>query len=55
MFCDRIVVLSDGAVCACGTPQTVLTRERLRDVFRVSAYVDISPYHGPPHIRFSPP
>ena len=54
MFCDRIVVLSDGAVCACGTPQTVLTRERLRDVFRVSAYVDISPYHGQPHIRFSP-
>ena len=53
MFCDRIVVLREGSVCASGTPQTVLTRETLRDVFRVSAYVDISPYHGQPHIRFT--
>ncbi|PZX11903.1 iron complex transport system ATP-binding protein [Palleronia aestuarii] len=53
MFCDRIVVLQDGAVRVCGTPHTVLTRETLRDVFRVSAYVDISPYHSQPHIRFS--
>ena len=53
MFCDRIVVLQDGAVRVCGTPHAVLTRETLRDVFRVSAYVDISPYHSQPHIRFS--
>lgn len=52
MFCDRIVVLQDGAVCACGTPNEVLTRETLREVFRVSADIDGSADGGRPHIRF---
>ncbi|APE46023.1 histidinol phosphatase (plasmid) [Sulfitobacter alexandrii] len=53
MFCDRIVVLRQGAVCACGTPQAVLTRDTLRDVFRVSAQIDGAADTGRPHIRFS--
>ena len=53
MFCDRIVVLQEGAVSACGAPHTVLTPETLRQVFRVSAYVDGSADAGRPHIRFS--
>ncbi|MGR3497093.1 ABC transporter ATP-binding protein [Citreimonas sp.] len=53
MFCDRIVVLQAGAVCACGTPDAVLTPELLSDVFRVSAHVDGSADAGRPHIRFS--
>ena len=53
MFCDRIVVLKQGSVCACGTPQAVLTRDVLRDVFRVSAHIDGSADAGRPHIRFS--
>ncbi|MEY8840723.1 ABC transporter ATP-binding protein [Cribrihabitans sp. XS_ASV171] len=54
MFCDRIVVLKDGLVQACDTPDVVLTRELLRDVFRVTA--DISGEAGAdrPHIRFRP-
>ena len=53
MFCDRIVVLQQGAICACGTPQAVLTRDTLRDVFRVSAHIGVSEDAGRPHIRFS--
>lgn len=53
MFCDRIVVLQEGTLCASGTPHTVLTPERLRDVFRVSAHIDGSADAGRPHIRFS--
>ena len=53
MFCDRIVVLQEGTLCASGTPHNVLTPDRLRDVFRVSAHVDGSADAGRPHIRFS--
>lgn len=53
-FCDRIVVLESGAVQACGTPETVLTKELLRDVFRVEADISPSSRAGRPHIRFEP-
>lgn len=53
MYCDRIVVLQGGSVCACGTPEEVLTPDLLRDVFRVSAHIDASADAGRPHIRFT--
>lgn len=37
MFCDRIVALVVGRVAAYGTPETVLTADLLRAVFRVEA------------------
>ncbi|MCZ4268901.1 hypothetical protein O4H48_13440 [Rhodobacteraceae bacterium G21628-S1] len=37
MFCDRIVVLVAGRVAAYGMPETVLTADLLRAVFRVEA------------------
>jgi iron complex transport system ATP-binding protein len=52
MFCQRLVVLDRGRVVATGTPETVLTQELLRDVFRVDARVVASPYHAKPHIHF---
>ena len=54
MFCDRIVVLTGGALVASGTPGQVLTPALLRDVFRVTA--DVAPLgpHGRPHISFRP-
>ena len=52
MFCDRIVVLQEGRVFACGSPETVLTEPLLRDVFRVEAGVSASPFHSRPHIHF---
>ncbi|MDZ7602735.1 MAG: ABC transporter ATP-binding protein [Hoeflea sp.] len=52
MFCDRIVVLQEGRVVACGTPETVLTEPLLREVFRVQAGISASPFHSRPHIHF---
>ncbi|MDF0601251.1 ABC transporter ATP-binding protein [Psychromarinibacter sp. C21-152] len=54
MFCDRIVVLDEGAVRACGTPDAVLTRALLREVFRVAADITGLSDTGRPHIRFRP-
>ena len=52
MFCDRIVVLTAGAVVACGAPEEVLTQVLLRDVFRVEAEVVPTQGSTRPHIRF---
>lgn len=53
MFCDELLVLRAGEVVAAGTPETVLTPELLREVFRVEAHVVPSPYHARPHIHFA--
>ncbi|QQM31140.1 ABC transporter ATP-binding protein [Martelella lutilitoris] len=52
MFCDRIIVLKDGALIASGAPETVLTEELIASVFRVAAAVSISPHHGHPQVHF---
>ncbi len=52
MFCDRIVVLNAGAVVACGTPEAVLTKGLLREVFRVDAEVIAGNRPGQPLVRF---
>lgn len=39
MFCDRVVVLSDGAVVADGVPGETVTEAMLRGVFDVAADV----------------
>jgi iron complex transport system ATP-binding protein len=36
-FCDRVVLLNEGDKIAEGPPREVLTPERLRDVYRISA------------------
>lgn len=53
MFCDRLMVLQEGRVVACGTPDEVLTRELLREVFSIEAHVEPSQLHGRPLIQFS--
>lgn len=53
MFCDNLIVLEAGKIVASGSPETVLTRDLLRDVFGVEAIVESSPYHGRPHIHFT--
>lgn len=52
MFCDGILVMNRGSVVARGTPREILTEELLRDIFKVAARVETSPYHGHPHIHF---
>ena len=53
MFCDRIIVLREGRVVACGTPAAVLTKTLLREVFRVEAEISAGLGPSQPHIRFS--
>ncbi len=38
-YCDRIILLNHGRVVAHGTPEEVLTTERIRDVFRVETRI----------------
>jgi iron complex transport system ATP-binding protein len=38
-YADRIAVVAEGGICACGTPEEVLTPELLTRVFRVRAVV----------------
>ncbi|MCA0012122.1 ABC transporter ATP-binding protein [Mesorhizobium sp. B292B1B] len=52
MFCDQLVVLDKGRIVACGAAGSVITEALLRDVFRVEARVETSPYHGGPHIHY---
>jgi iron complex transport system ATP-binding protein len=37
-FCDRVMLLHQGALVADGAPVAVLTRERLRDVYGIAAW-----------------
>lgn len=52
-FCDRIAVLHDGGVLACGTPGEVLTPEVLHDAFGVLATRVTHPLTGRTHLLFS--
>jgi len=51
-FCDRLYVLDHGRLVASGTPQAVLSRELLREVFGVEALVDTHPLGGYPRITW---
>ncbi|QEE46115.1 ABC transporter ATP-binding protein [Rhizobium sp. WL3] len=53
MFCDRLIVLKKGRVVACGTPEEVLTKHLLREVFSINAHVEPSQLHGRPLIQFT--
>ncbi len=50
-FCDRIAVLSEGRLVACGTPTAILTEALIADVFGVEAHVGTSAHHGRLHIQ----
>jgi iron complex transport system ATP-binding protein len=53
--CDRLHVLKDGRLVASGTPEQVLTRELLADVYRVNALVEVHPATGAPVVTYLPP
>ncbi|MDO4299526.1 MAG: ABC transporter ATP-binding protein [Lachnospiraceae bacterium] len=38
-YCDRLIVLKDGEIVATGTPEQVLTKELIREVFHVKAEI----------------
>lgn len=52
MGCDRLGVMSDGRLVACGTPGEVLTPRLLRDTFRVGATLLRDPLDDARMFRF---
>ncbi len=49
-YCDRLVLLVDGAVLAAGPPKSVLTRERLKTAFDVETVISSDPTTGSPRV-----
>lgn len=51
MYCDRLIVIQDGKIAAVGTPKEVLTKEFIKEIFKVEVecYEDSA---GQPFIRF---
>ncbi|MDU4842329.1 MAG: ABC transporter ATP-binding protein [Leclercia adecarboxylata] len=52
MFCDALIVMQKGRIVATGTPQEILTKELLWEVFRVKTRIELSPFHGKKHIHY---
>ena len=52
-FCDEIIVLNKGKLCALGKPHEVLTEALLADVFNTKAFVDQHPIHQHPRITYA--
>jgi iron complex transport system ATP-binding protein len=53
-YCDRIYVMSEGAVVAVGRPAETLSPDVLRDVFGVRGHGAVHPDTGRFHLVFSP-
>lgn len=51
-MCDNILVLNQGKLVCQGTPQEVLTREMLSEVFGVCAHISEHHQHKVPHISY---
>jgi iron complex transport system ATP-binding protein len=49
-FCDRMAMLADGSILAEGSPETVLTSERLETTFEVRTAVATNPVTGTPTV-----
>ncbi|MEH7334530.1 heme ABC transporter ATP-binding protein [Neobacillus drentensis] len=52
MYCDYLYVIQHGQVVMSGTPETVLTKEIVREVFGVETEIIIHPVTKKPHITF---
>lgn len=51
-FADRIALIREGRLIACGTPSEVMTPELLSDVFGAPLYVDRHPRSGKPRVTW---
>lgn len=51
MYCDRIYILKDGEIAGQGTPEEILTPDRIRQVYRVETEI-VKDRKGRMHILF---
>lgn len=49
-FCDRLILLKGGGIYKIGTPQEVITRENIEQVYGCNVWVDQNPVSGMPRI-----
>ncbi|MBN1883515.1 MAG: ABC transporter ATP-binding protein [Deltaproteobacteria bacterium] len=49
-FFDRVILMSDGAVLADGTPNDVIREEYIRDVYHTEVLVDTNPIYDRPRV-----
>ncbi|MHA7263537.1 ABC transporter ATP-binding protein [Arthrobacter sp. TMN-37] len=49
-YSDSMVAMKDGAIVAEGTPEEVVTAQRLQEVFGLAAHVTTEPTEGRPHV-----
>ena len=49
-YCDRLVLLVEGSVLVAGSPESVLTRERLKTAFDVETVISSDPTTGSPRV-----
>ena len=54
-YCDRLALMSNGAIAAEGTPADVLTPANLREVFEVETFVEADPVTGRPQVSLLGP
>ena len=53
MYCDRLFVMKDGHIVGFGTPEEMLTQERIKEIYEVDAEV-IKDSQGHLHILYFP-
>ena len=54
-YCDRLALMSNGAIAAEGAPADVLTPANLREVFEVETFVEADPVTGRPQVSLLGP
>ena len=55
-YCGKLLMLNQGKIYACGTPEEVLTRDHIRNVYRTEVIIEPHPLGGSPQIiPFAPP
>ena len=50
-FCDRLILLQEGRVYKIGTPNEVITKENIEQVYGCEVWVDQNPLSGMPRIN----
>ncbi len=49
-YCDRLLLVSDGAACSCGPPEEVVTAEAIARVYGVDVAVELCGSEGRPRV-----
>jgi len=50
-FCDRLILLQGGRIYKMGTPDEVITKENIEEVYGCEVWVDQNPFSGMPRIN----